>query len=389
VRQTTTLFTICVALGVALRATCTTVGYNWDAGVLFGITKLPFGANFYREVPFWANWGPVPYTLYQGFRLLPGGNDIVGFHAYVAAFCIACDVLTAYVLWRLWGLRAAAAFLLLSPVAIVISGFHGNAEPILVAIVLLGFLLHVRFRGRWSDDVHPAFLACIGVSLAFKHSFVLFPIWLAMRPAPWRKRLLTVLIPFSVWGACALYYLIPAPGYFLGNVVGYSAWAGNALLPTAIIWLLQKVGAIGPDPAVMRAWWAPLFVTLMLVIGWSIRSWRLERVLFVYPLALISTTSAVALQYFALAMFPLAVTFDGLAAAFSAFTAYFYAGHPDELHLFSLPPWLTDVDGPLGHFSWGWLIAQGIVAAILFKQSVAWRKDERARRQVTAAAGQV
>ena len=72
----------------------------------------------------------------------------------------------------------------------------------------------------------------------------------------------------------------------------------------------------------MRAWWAPLFVTLMLVIGWSIRSWRLERVLFVYPLALISTTSAVALQYFALAMFPLAVTFDGLAAAFSAFTAY-------------------------------------------------------------------
>ncbi len=54
------------------------------------------------------------------------------------------------------------------------------------------------------------------------------------------------------------------------------------------------------------------------------------------------TTSAVALQYFNLASFSIAARLDVTGVVYSAFAAYFYGGHPEELHLWKLPPWLQD-----------------------------------------------
>ncbi len=176
------LFGACVMLGIALRAYCARRGWNFDTEMLFKIASLPAGANFYRELVVWANWGPIPYNIFQAFHALPGGDRIETFHAYLAGFFTACDVISSVVLWRLWGLRAAAWFLLFSPIAIVVSGFHCNAEPAIVAIALVGYYLHVR-REQGAGSIHPAFLVCLGVSLAFKHAFILFPIWLALRPA--------------------------------------------------------------------------------------------------------------------------------------------------------------------------------------------------------------
>src|SRR5262245_13308777 len=93
------LFGTYVVIGIALRALSAQRGWNFDTEMLFQIASLPAGANFYREFVVWANWGSIPYNLFQIFRALPGGDSVATFHAYLAAFFIACDVVSSAVLW--------------------------------------------------------------------------------------------------------------------------------------------------------------------------------------------------------------------------------------------------------------------------------------------------
>jgi hypothetical protein len=369
------IFLLVATIGAGLRAYVSTLGYNWDTGMLFKIAELPFGANFYSAFPYYANWGPIPYTLFQLFRSLPGGDDIVVFHGYLAALTSAFDLLTGFVLWRLWGLRAAVWFLALSPIAIILAGFHCNAEPAMVAFVLLGYYIHVRRGPDPNGPLHPAFLILIGVSLSFKHSFILFPVWLAMRPVSWKERMAAIAIPYGVWLAAMLYYLVPEPSHVIDNVLRYRGWAGNSLVPTFATWLR------GGDTR--QAMWTLMFLGSMLLVGWGIRSWRVERLLLLYPLALVATASALALQYFNLTIFSIAAHMDPIGVLFNVFSLYFYSGHADELHLFVLPPFLRDVELPAVSFmppvkfNWGWLMMQTMIAAIMIRRMVSWSQQER------------
>lgn len=367
------LFAVCVIVGILLRAYSSTRGWNFDTGMLFQITALPRGTNFYTAFLYWANWGPIPYNLFQLFQLLPGGNRIEVFHAYLAAFFTTCDIVSSIVLWRLWGLRAAAWFLICSPIAIVLAGFHCNAEPAIVAIVLVGYYLHTR-RGQPTGPIHPAFLVCLGLSLAFKHAFILFPVWLALRPASWRQRALTLAVPYGVWVTCALYYLIPLPYSFVNNVLGYGGWSGNALVPMTIEWVAVTLKIAGTD---LPKAWMPLFLLAMLGIGWRIRRWSLEHCLLLYPIALLVTTSAVALQYFNLASFSIAANLDPVGVVFNLFAAYFYGGDVNELHLWSMPAWLKDSWLPAPRpTNMGWLISQTLLAVLLVRRMRRWSKEE-------------
>jgi hypothetical protein len=357
------LFFACVLVGIALRAYVSRRGWNFDTEMLFKVASLPAGANFYSEIPFFANWGPIPYNLFQFIHALPGGDQLATFHTYLAVFFTICDVVSSVVLWRLWGLRAAAWFLVASPVAIVLSGFHCNAEPALVAIVLVGYYLHAR-RGQGDALIHPALLVCLGLSLAFKHAFILFPVWLALRPGRLRERARILVIPYGIWGAFALYYLLPTPLPFISNVLLYGGWSGNSLVPMTLEWIFRTLRVAGSD---LPKAWLPLFLIAMLGIGWRVRRWPLERGLLLYPLAMLVTTSAIALQYFNLASFSIAARLDLAGVAFNAFAAYFYGAQ--ELTLWTLPAWLQDSWIPRGTpTNVGWLILQAILAVVLARR---------------------
>ena len=101
----------------------------------------------------------------------------------------------------------------------------------MVALVLPGYSIHVRRRPDPYAPLHLAFLILIGLSLSFKHSFILFPLWLALRPVSWKDRIASVAIPYGLWFAVMLYYLVPNPSYVIENVLRYRGYAGNSLVP--------------------------------------------------------------------------------------------------------------------------------------------------------------
>ena len=101
-----------------------------------------------------------------------------------------------------------------------------------------------------------------------------------------------------------------------------------------------------------------MFLGSMLAVGWCIRSWRVERLLLPYPLALVATASALALRYFNPTVFSIAASIDPIGVLLNVFSLYFYTGHVDELHLFVRPPFLRDVEVADIKFNWGWLISR-------------------------------
>src|SRR5437016_739720 len=183
-------FAIMLIVGIALRLLMVLRGNNVDLETLMEIARSPWGTNFYRRFPYAANWGPILYWVFQGVYRLPGGHEIATFHLYLAILYSICDVISAWVLRRIFGLAAAAIFLFM-PAEMIISGYHCNAEPAVIACVMGAIYLvipeNAGKRTGW-------FYVLIGLSLGVKHAFAFFPIWLAMQPGSRSERLRALLI---------------------------------------------------------------------------------------------------------------------------------------------------------------------------------------------------
>src|SRR5439155_12934952 len=136
------------------------------------------------------------------------------------------------------GLAAAAIFLFI-PAEMIISGYHCNAEPAVIACVMGAMYLAIPEnagkRTGW-------FYVVIGLSLGVKHAFAFFPIWLAMQPGSRSERLRALLIPYAVYLLILLPFLIPSPRFWFNNVVMYSAWSGNGLIPRALGRIFEALG---------------------------------------------------------------------------------------------------------------------------------------------------
>ena len=363
---------VAVVAAVALRLWTAQRGYNDDTLTVFEIAHMPLGANFYQELPYRANWGPIAYWFFQIFERLPRGDFIHSYRIYLSVFFTAFDLVTAFILYRLWNATAALIFLF-SPVAVIIAGYHCNAEPALVATALIGLYI---YETRKAVDQIPAGLhIAIGVSLAWKHSFVLLPLWLAMRPVPWKERVRGLALTYSTWLLLVAYYLFPSPQYFADNVLRYSSWSGNALIPSAVTALVDVLG-VDFIYAEIRVLWLPLFLAMFLAFGFTIRRLPIRQIFLFYPLALLSFTSAVALQYFDLSMYSLAVGPNAPVWIFHAVSGYEFAGHEDELGMFSLPAAFTSQFKAQGEFYYNqaWWILQALLLWILVDR---WRSVRR------------
>jgi hypothetical protein len=142
--------------------------------------------------------------------------------------CILADAGSLYLVWKLLersGARRETPLLLvmlaLSPVSIIISGFHGNTDPLMIFFVLLSAYL-LEARGR----VRLAALA-FGLALDIKVAPLIFA------PALWfylpgmRRRIEYFGLAALVFLCGSLPYLLSDPLLIARSVFGYSSIYGH------------------------------------------------------------------------------------------------------------------------------------------------------------------
>ena len=368
-------FLLIAFFAILIRFSLVHLGYNQDLETIHKIGSLSVGTNFYEAAPYIANWGPIPYWFFQLFCRLPGGAELNFFHYYTTAFCTLADLVTAGVLFELWGLIAASLFLF-SPAAIIIAGYHCNAEPLLVAAASLALLAYQRNQKQNPTCVSPWFYFWIGVSLSIKHAFVLLPLWFVMRPNTLKERFKALLITYGTWVLFASPYLFPHPSFFIKNVLLYSSWSGNAIIPMEIKTLLRFLKIPFTEMA-LKPLWMPLFLSMMLGFGYFIRKLEFKKWFMFYPVALVAMSSAVALQYFATPCFALATEINSFVVAYHLFSGFHLSGHIEEIHLYKIGSWFNTQYNSEGKFWYNlnWLPLQAMLWGTLIQWIKTWQNN--------------
>src|ERR1019366_374183 len=173
------------------------------------------------------NYGPIWAWIVSGFGHLASADMGERMHMWIAAFLGMVDVLIAVVLLRACSLTAALVFVL-SPVGLLISGYHSQFDNLAVLLGLLAWLL-IR-EGKPNPRAFLLSAVCLGLSLIVKHVLFLFPLWMVFwRPlGKLRDRILYALIDYGMFASAFLPWLFDplSRAGILRSVLGYSSGLG-------------------------------------------------------------------------------------------------------------------------------------------------------------------
>ncbi|SDO29809.1 Protein of unknown function [Nakamurella panacisegetis] len=263
-----------VALVIKLVLAATTYGTNdighWGdflAGVRqagpVGIYGLTFRLSFYNHPPL------VGYLL-QFVNLISGTG--IPYRFTIRALASLADVGSAFLVFELlrrrMPLRRAqfgAIGVAVSPVLILVSGFHGNTDPTFVAFVLLStYLLADR---RMPIAAGAAIAIAIGIKIV---PMVVIPALLVFALRRGRREVLRFIAGFLVtfgvtWGPALLLEFTP----LRTNVIGYAGFFRSP-------WGIAQIGHWLGDPGWV-AWYAGsgrILVVVICAVVPAVAVWR-------------------------------------------------------------------------------------------------------------------
>ncbi len=180
VLQTRVFFLLC-AFGVIIRLVliATTVGTNdamfWGTWAKVVEEAGVSGAYSYSRM---VNHPPLALVLVLLTDTLSRASGIIVTDVF-RFFQVVADVLSAFALYRIgiragvqWG-RALALFVLLSPAAAFVSGFHCNSDPMMIALVALAAML---MSGSRTDSAAVVLALAAGIKVV---PILLVPIFTA------------------------------------------------------------------------------------------------------------------------------------------------------------------------------------------------------------------
>jgi hypothetical protein len=230
------------ALLLKLSLALLTVGTNDVATFdhdLATIKSVGF-AQLYRDGVTYASPVGEPVRRFQPFIHPPAiVNALLAFGAlqdasglplgfWVRFLCAIADLGTLVVLWMMFrdhGGKGPLYLLALSPVSILISGFHGNTDPIFICFVVLSVFLVERNRPGWAG-------AAFGVAASIKLVPIMFAPAILLSLPDLRGRLKWLGIAAGTWLALAMPYFALQPGLILRTILGYEGTLGAGLLFT-------------------------------------------------------------------------------------------------------------------------------------------------------------
>ncbi len=287
------VFGMVLCSGAALRIWLSTLAWNFDLVSWWIVANLVNeGRNVYVETarlpygPIWAGIAWLALWIQQAL----GFTGMTSFHVLVAGFLTIVDIGIAITLARVCGYLPAVLFSL-CPVSLLITGYHSQIDNIAILLAFWSWRLmegRSERAGQPDDIIWPAVL--MGLSLATKHVFAFFPLWMLLwRSQPMKHRLLYAGIAYAIFLGSFLPYVLTPEGFagVKAHVFMYRGYEryGNALVPRLI-----------PVPAL----WSRAFEAGMAGAGFMIARWAPREMFFLYPVALVTLAPSIHDQYLAI-----------------------------------------------------------------------------------------
>lgn len=218
-------------LWLALQTYGTNDVYTYER---FGLWSQYFGAELYKIAPD-LNHPPSMLHFLSGILRLSDFTHLP-FHFWLRFCGILADVGTLWLVWRIAGEEIALLLLAIAPINILISGFHGNTDPVMIFFVLLAVWL-AGYRNRTLLAG-----AAFGIAFCIKITPVIAaPVFLFWLP-DWRRRAqffgAAAAVAIAGWSP----FLFDDPRAVIHQVFGYRSSYGL----WGVSWLLRKLAVAWP-----------------------------------------------------------------------------------------------------------------------------------------------
>jgi hypothetical protein len=242
-----------IALSLKLTLALTTYGTNdvdtWEH-FLEALQEVGGAGVYYRYNVF--NHPPFVLHLLNSMGRLATLTGIP-FPFWLRFPAILADVGSAVVVWKIFNLQpnitsspANLVFMAVAPVSIMVAGFHGNTDPIMIFILLLSIYMIASGQPIWLAG------AAFGLSANIKViPIILVPAIVLFLPDI-RKRISFCVAAVVMFVFSSLPYILHDPFFILRRVLGYDSLAGQwgiprllMLLPTNVNWLSDGYAELG------------------------------------------------------------------------------------------------------------------------------------------------
>ncbi|MDX1978908.1 MAG: hypothetical protein SFV51_01470 [Bryobacteraceae bacterium] len=163
------------------------------------------------------NHPPFMLTVLSAWGALRAATGLpLGF--WLRLMCAMGDLLSFILIRRMLGERAAVWMLAAAPAAILVSGFHGNSDPIMISFAVLAvYLLQHRGWAAWSGAALAA-ACCIKV-----WPLVLTPVFL-LNAGTMKRRLAFCASAAATGLALSMPWLLEAPRLIPERMFNYASW---------------------------------------------------------------------------------------------------------------------------------------------------------------------
>lgn len=221
---------------------------------------IPGGRGTFPQA---ANFPPFLIQMLRAWDYLARISGLT-FGFWLRFTCVVADIGTLLLVRGILSVsgrpaRLAAVLLVaFSPVSIMISGFHGNTDPLMILFVLLSIYLVEKGNPLWLAGMALGLAASVKIiALLFVPVFVLYLTGL-------KRRVEFTLAVGAIAIVLALPYLAQAPMLIMKRTLGYSSnpdiWGlsqlGAVFLPAKAYALYRATGkAIAIVPVVWASYW--------------------------------------------------------------------------------------------------------------------------------------
>ncbi|HVW09290.1 MAG TPA: glycosyltransferase 87 family protein [Bryobacteraceae bacterium] len=216
---------------LALKTYGTNDVYTYER---FGLWSRYLGVALYRIAPDLNHPPSMLHFLSALLRLADFTH--LPFHFWLRFWGILADAGSLWLVWRIAGEQTALLLIAISPISILISGFHGNTDPLMIFFVLLAVWL-----AGYRDRALPAG-AAFGLAFCIKITPVIAaPVLLFWLP-DWRRRVKFFGAAAAVTVAGWSPFLFDDPAAVVHQVFGYRSSYGL----WGVSWLLRQLAVAWP-----------------------------------------------------------------------------------------------------------------------------------------------